>query len=122
MSIKFTWQKDFDKVMKAVEIIKVALQPFNYRVGWGSYFGYLERSYMNAIYGEELDQLQAMLETYNTGEDDSKYYNKFNNCFGDRHVYERNVSSDVYEKCMFTHKFEGQYEKVFGERAQKDIE
>ncbi len=46
MSIKFIWIKEFDKVMKAVEIIKVALRPFNYRVGWGSYFGYLERDYM----------------------------------------------------------------------------
>jgi hypothetical protein len=46
MSIKFIWIKEFDKVMKAAEIIKVALRPFNYRVGWGSYFGYLERDYM----------------------------------------------------------------------------
>ena len=64
MGIHFTWVKDFDNVMKAVEIIKVALKPYEYRVHWGKYFGYLEGEYLQAIYGAELDDLAAILEHY----------------------------------------------------------
>jgi hypothetical protein len=103
MGIHFTWVKDFDNVMKAVEIFKVALKPYEYRVHWGKYFGYLEGEYLQAIYGAELDDLAAILEHYETGES-SQYYNKFNSCFGDRHLYERDRPN--YDRCLFTHKFE----------------
>ena len=42
VGIHMTWKKDFPAVMEAVEVVKMALRPFSYRVHWGKYFGYFE--------------------------------------------------------------------------------
>ena len=46
MGINFVWVNDFDTVMRGTEIVKVVLAKYNYRVHWGKYFGYLDRSYI----------------------------------------------------------------------------
>ena len=64
MGVHFTWKHDFDNVMRAVEIIKVVLKPYNFRVHWGKYFGTIESDYLNKIYGKELDNLTKLVESY----------------------------------------------------------
>lgn len=88
MGIHFTWKNDFDNVMTAVEIIKLVLKPFNFRVHWGKYFGTIESKYINKIYGKELDGLTKLLDSY-IPKGKKNWENPFMNCFVDRLLYER---------------------------------
>ena len=92
MAIHFTWKHDFDNVMRAVEVIKVVLKPFDFRVHWGKYFGNIEPDYLKKIYSEELDGLTSLIESYGTE-------NKFMNCFVDKLLYHR--KPEPYTKCKF---------------------
>lgn len=59
MGIHWTWKHDFENVMRAVEPIKVVLEPFNYTVHWGKYFGHLDHEYTRKIYGEDFENLRT---------------------------------------------------------------
>lgn len=117
MGIHFTWKHDFDNVMRAVEIIKLVLKPFDYRVHWGKYFGNIQSKYLNKIYGKELDSLEELLKSYTPKDlsEDKHWINKFMSCFADRILYER--YHEDYNLCSYTHKSEGQYEKVFNNKT-----
>ena len=78
MGIHWTWKHDFENVMKAVEPIKVALEPFNYTVHWGKYFGHLDHDYTRKIYGDDFDGLNSLIQSYSNSEN---WSNKFQNCF-----------------------------------------
>ena len=114
MGINFNWKNNFDSVMLAVEMIKLVLKPFDFRVHWGTYFGNIQSEYLNKIYGKELDSLEELLDSYKP-KDQQIWVNKFMNCFADRLLYERH--NDNYNLCSYTHKFEAQYEKIFENKS-----
>jgi hypothetical protein len=60
--------------MRAVEPIKAVLEPFNYTVHWGKYFGHLDHEYTRRVHGDDFDNLKKLIRSY---ADSDTWINKF---------------------------------------------
>lgn len=116
VGIHFTWKKDFPNVMEAVEVIKIALRVYKYRVHWGKYFGHLEKKYIYRIYGTELAQIKALHESSGV-----LGPSKLSSCFVDRLLFDKDNKEDF--KCSFENDLDKKWHQVFGDDlTQADLE